>query len=414
MRLLHVDTVVPHRFSTLDGYRAIAALVVVTTHVAYFTGIVVATPLGHLFSRLDIGVTVFFLLSGFLLFRPWSSAALTNSPWPGTRRYFRRRLWRILPAYLVLVVTVLSLLPGLQVLPKHWWANLTLTQIYRPNLMVNGLTQTWSLATEITFYLVLPGIAWLIGRRVRGDAEASTRRQLRVLTACVVIGTAWTLARTLTPFRDLGVVNMWLPAFLDWFAMGMFLALVSARLRLPDPPRWMTRLQRLAEDVPTCLVIAASMLLLAATPIAGPYTFGEGSGSQGLARHYLYLAAATLFTLPGFLGTDGRGQWRRFLSSPPMVYLGTISYGIFLWHLMVLETITWSTGLDRFTGWFWLLWPLTVLGTVAVAHLSYVLIERPAQRYSHAAQSGRQPPHRATPPDPTPPATRLPEATVRP
>ncbi len=176
-----IDTVVPHRFSTLDGYRAIAAFAVVTTHVAYFTGVVVVTAWGHAFSRLDIGVTIFFLLSGFLLFRPWSAAALRNSTWPGNRRYFRRRLWRILPAYLVLVVVVLAVMPGIEVYPKHWISHLTLTQIYWPKLLINGLTQSWSLATELSFYLVLPLIAWLVGRRHRGDVDASTRRQVWIL-----------------------------------------------------------------------------------------------------------------------------------------------------------------------------------------------------------------------------------------
>ena len=133
---------------------------------------------------------------------------------------------------------------------------------------------------------------------------------------------------------------MWLPQFMDWFAAGMLFALIHNRLRLPDPPRWMQRFNTLADDVGTCLVLSAGFFLLAATPIAGPYTFGEGSASQAFVRHYLYLAAAATFVLPGFLGTDGWGAWRRFLASPLMAYLGTISYGIFPWHLFALETVS--------------------------------------------------------------------------
>lgn len=384
--LFRIDAVVPHRFTTLDGYRAIAALVVVTTHVAYFSGVVVVTAWGHAFSRLDIGVTVFFLLSGFLLYRPWSNAALRGTSWPSIRTYFRRRLWRILPAYLLLVVVVLAVMPGIEVHPKHWISHLTLTQIYWPRLLINGLTQTWSLATEVTFYLALPAIAWFVGRRHRGDVDASVRRQLWVLGACAVIAFLWLGLRTLSPLHSLAVVNMWLPGFLDWFAVGMLCALVHNRLRLPDPPMWMRRLNALADDVGTCLLLAAGFFLLATTPIAGPYTFGEGSASQALVRHYLYLGAAASFVLPGFLGTDGWGAWRRLLASPLMVYLGTISYGIFLWHLFVLETGSHIFGIPGFSGWFWLLWPMTVVGTVALAHVSFVLIERPAQRYAHSAR----------------------------
>lgn len=388
-QILRIDTVVPHRFSTLDGYRAIAALSVVTTHVAYFSGVVVATAWGHALSRLDIGVTIFFLLSGFLLFRPWSKAAMEGSTWPSTRTYFRRRMWRILPAYLVLVVAVLALMPGIEVLPKHWFAHLTLTQIYWPELLINGLTQTWSLATELSFYLVLPVIAWVVGRRNRGDVQSSTRRQLLVLAGFAALSFAWLLARTLTPVGGFGVVNMWLPQFMDWFAVGMAYAVVHNRLRHPDPPRWMRRLNALADDLASCLLLAAAFFLLATTPMGGPYTFGEGSASQAFVRHYLYLAAAAFFTLPGFLGTDGWGAWRRWLASPLMSYLGTISYGIFLWHLFVLETASHVFGIPGFSGWFWLLWPITVIGTVALAHASYVLIERPAQRYSHSDRTWR-------------------------
>ena len=401
---LRIETVVPHRFQTLDGYRAIAVLAVVTTHVAYFSGIVVVTAWGHLFSRMDIGVTIFFLLSGFLLFRPWSLAAMKDGRWPGTRTYFRRRLWRILPAYLVLVVVVLAVMPGIEVHPKHWFAHLTLTQIYWPKLLINGLTQSWSLATELSFYLVLPAIAWWVGRRRRGDIDASTRRQLWILGGCAVVAFLWLLLRTTTGVREFGVVNMWLPNFMDWFAVGMAFAVVHNRLRLPDPPAWMLRLNRLADDTAIWLVIAVALFLLASTPVAGPYTFGEGSAAQAFMRHYLYLGAAGCLLVPGFLGTQGWGAWRAFLASPLMSYLGKISYGVFLWHLFVLETGSRLIGIDSFTGWFWILWPMTVLGTVLLAHISFVVIERPAQEYSHSQRRlfrrGPQPP--TQPPEQSP------------
>lgn len=408
-----IDTVVPHRFTSLDGYRAIASLAVVTTHVAYFSGVVVATAWGHALSRLDFGVTIFFLLSGFLLFRPWSKAALHNDSWPSTRTYLRRRMWRILPAYLLLVVVVLAIMPGIEVLPKHWLSHLTLTQIYAPKLLINGLTQSWSLATEITFYLALPVIAWFVGRRHRGDVDASTRRQLWVLAVCALIAFAWLLMRTRTELGQYTVLNMWLPGFIDWFAVGMAFALIHNRLRLPNPPRWMVTVNRWADEPGACLVVAAGFFLLATTPLAGPYTFGEGSASQAFARHYLYLASATALLMPGFLGTEGLGTWRKLLASPLMRYLGTISYGIFLWHLFALESFAYLVGIPGFTGWFWLLWPVTILLTVAFAHVSYVFIERPAQRYSHGPSWWQR---RSTPPTPPPPGTpptHTPEQTTQ-
>ena len=94
----------------------------------------------------------------------------------------------------------------------------------------------------------------------------------------------------------------------------------------------------------------------------------------GMLCHFLLL--------PLVLGPAGHA-YPRSMASPVMRQLGTISYGIFLWHLFVLETGSRLIGITSFTGWFWLLWPLTVVGTVLFAHVSYVLVERPAQEYSH-------------------------------
>ena len=64
-------------FAGLDGYRAVAALMVVITHVAFSTGVVTTTGTwGHLLGRLDFGVALFFLMSGFLLYRPWVRAEI--------------------------------------------------------------------------------------------------------------------------------------------------------------------------------------------------------------------------------------------------------------------------------------------------------------------------------------------------
>ncbi len=89
-----------------------------------------------------------------------------------------------------------------------------------------------------------------------------------------------------------------------------------------------------------------------------------------------------------------------------MVYLGTLSYGIFLWHLFVLESASYLLRIPGFSGWFWLLWPITVIGTVGCAHISYVLIERPAQEFSH---SQRRIPWPWTTRQASPPPTPQPE-----
>ena len=83
-------------FAGLDGYRAVAALMVVLTHVAFSTGVVVTQGTwGHLLGRLDFGVPLFFLMSGFLVYRPWVRRAFDGTTRPSLRRYAIRRAARL-------------------------------------------------------------------------------------------------------------------------------------------------------------------------------------------------------------------------------------------------------------------------------------------------------------------------------
>ena len=68
------------RVASLTGIRAVAALLVVATHAAYTTGKYTHGYAGLVYSRLEIGVPIFFVLSGFLLFRPWVRAVVTGGP----------------------------------------------------------------------------------------------------------------------------------------------------------------------------------------------------------------------------------------------------------------------------------------------------------------------------------------------
>src|SRR3954465_11929903 len=92
------------RVASLTGIRAIAAILVLATHAAYTTGKYTHGYVGLVQARMEIGVPIFFVLSGFLLFRPWVKAAATGGDWPSVRRYGWHRVRRIMPAYAVTVV----------------------------------------------------------------------------------------------------------------------------------------------------------------------------------------------------------------------------------------------------------------------------------------------------------------------
>src|SRR4029453_8643404 len=83
----------------LDGMRALAALGVLVCHVALQVGFSPHNRFGHYFARLDVGVAVFFVLSGFLLYRPFVARRMDGRPRPSPRDYLRNRFLRIFPGY---------------------------------------------------------------------------------------------------------------------------------------------------------------------------------------------------------------------------------------------------------------------------------------------------------------------------
>src|ERR671917_647212 len=146
--------------------RALAAIAIVLTHTAGVSGFNTDNALGAYTARLNLGVTLFFLLSGFLLYRPFVAARLEGRPPVRIRDYTRRRILRIVPAYWT-ALTVLALWPGLPAIwDGEWWRSYTFTQIYWADSVVQGIFPAWTLCIEISFYLALPFIAVAIGRLV--------------------------------------------------------------------------------------------------------------------------------------------------------------------------------------------------------------------------------------------------------
>src|SRR5439155_14852002 len=127
---------------------------------------------------LQSGVTLFFVLSGFLLYRPFAQAALNGTARPSIRRYLRNRALRILPAYWT--VLLVSVGAGATVVaatesgnlvgrlgPGQLSASLLLVQSYRPSTIFTGLQPAWSLCVEAAFYVLLPLAALAASARRR-------------------------------------------------------------------------------------------------------------------------------------------------------------------------------------------------------------------------------------------------------
>jgi peptidoglycan/LPS O-acetylase OafA/YrhL len=364
-------------FPCLDGARALAATAVVATHVTFWAGDQTSTFLGRLFSRLDIGVPIFFVLSGFLLSRPMFAAAARGRPGPRTAAYLWRRAVRILPAYWLTVAAALLLLPAnAGAGPLDWLRQLTLTQLYGPGWLAAGLTHTWSLCTEVAFYLVLPLAGAGLLRLSRGRPERPAPALVALAAATVLglgwVAVAWQVRPPLTPMEQ------WLPSFAGWFGAGMALAVLS----VSDPAWRPVRLAReLAASLGTCWAAAGALFWISTSTIAGDAGLAVYSAAESIVRNVLYLGVAALFVLPLVLGDPREGTVRRVLASPPVRFLGEISYGVFLLHLLVLTGAYSAFGWTPFTGNVVLVFLGTWTTTVVLATALYLLVERPLSRW---------------------------------
>lgn len=380
------------RFPCFDGYRAVAAATVVITHVSFFTVVNKFRVLGPYFARFDIGVSFFFLISGFLLYRPFAAAALRGGTRPALRAYLRRRALRIIPAYwgaLTLAFFVFRIQPHLHLGDAAFYYGFA--QIYDSHHILGGLSPAWSLDTEVAFYLFVPAWAaltmWVARRATTRDERLFV--QLGGVATLYVASFVWRIwvmspafgtGFVLGPFHVAdGCANVWLPAMLDYFSLGMLLGIVRA---------W-----RSAGGVWPWPNVAAAMQHAALWWVLGGVTFWFVSRHIGLpldvrpyghfrllVRQTLYGLTAFFLLIPGIFGDQDLGVVRSVLRSRPFRWVGLVSYGVYLWHELWLRQYQQWTGLQAFTGHFGPTLCAVSLLAVATATVSYVAVERPCMR----------------------------------
>ena len=338
------------RLHALDGLRGLAALAVLVLHVWMYTDANWPAPgrtdlLDKAIGELRVAIVLFFVLSGFLLAQPWA-----NGRTPDLGRFAARRFARIAPAYWAALIGSLAILHGtghgrdiaLHDVPKFVFfiANVfpeTRNQLDPP---------MWSLHIEVSFYVVLPLIGLALLR--------AGRHRLLVPAALIVAGLLWSLAGE---FEAWPPEAMWtLPTYLGAFACGIAAACVAPRAAL----------------APAVLVAGALAVL------ANAVWHSDGTGTVGHVVADLPAAlgfAAIVWALAQRPG--------RVLSSAPLRGLGTLSFGIYLWHMPVLYALQLH---DRFPERFLPAVAWVVPLTFVLAAASWYLIEKPA-----IALSGRSP-----------------------
>jgi peptidoglycan/LPS O-acetylase OafA/YrhL len=350
---------------------------VLVTHTALLSGANELAWYGRYTARLDVGVTVFFLISGFLLYRPFVAAHLDGRPGPRVRDYARRRVLRIVPAYW-LALTLLSIYPGLlQMWSGHSWVYYLFLQDYSSAWTFGGLQPAWSLAIEAAFYIALPFVAY--GLRWAGRRMGRAGRVWLEVAVIAALGVASVIVRASTPGSPASQVHITLAGTFDWFALGMLLAVASAALagREPGPVRLLRRWPSSA------WVVAVALFWFTATQLGlGGTLFFRITTAQGMEQHLLYGAIAFFLLLPAVFAGDGGGLPRRLLANRFVAWLGLISYGVFLWHHPIAIKLSEANGKGLFPSFRMLgITGATFVIAVACAAASYYVVERPILRY---------------------------------
>jgi peptidoglycan/LPS O-acetylase OafA/YrhL len=336
----------------LDGLRAVAVYLVVLFHAGT-----------KRFSGGFIGVDVFFVLSGFLvtqlLLRDLSSTGVVRFG-----RFYSRRFRRLLPAALVVLLVTAAIFTALNpvealagigafkaafLYSANWYFIHNATGYFGAQVATNPVLHFWSLAVEEQFYLLWPllltGLFWATRR-----LGNSRMRAIRLVVAvAAVTSLVWALSlRTSNPDH----------AYYGTDARAYQL-LAGALLALtPEIGGSFARVGRRAR---TAAVVGIAALLFLASSIVDVNAIVRGVGAA-------IVASVLIVALES---ADG-GAVKQFLSSEPVVYLGKISYGIYLWHwpvILVAQHVSHS-------GSIWFVGVVALVAT-GLASLSYQLLERP-------------------------------------
>ena len=320
------------RITQLDGLRAVA-IIMVFLHHAYHA------PL------LWMGVDIFFVLSGFLI-----TGILVNQTDKPFGEYighfYARRVRRILPPYLMLLLLNLVFFGAYWLRPWYFYLGL---MNFNP-LPPASLSLLWSLAVEEQFYLLWPLAVFFL-----------SRRHLKVCSVLLLLA-APILRYTCAQFAPPHAIYFWLPFRMDTLAAGALIALLWPDLR--------ERLQAPSRVRATVAVAAVASALSVAVLV--------WLGRHGITTYYstpmgnVLIFEATLIIGVSLFLTALLGVGKRFLDLKPLLWIGRISYSLYLIHMTLLLVLPGAHHL------------IAAAASLAYAVAMWFLIEKPLISTGHA------------------------------
>jgi peptidoglycan/LPS O-acetylase OafA/YrhL len=385
------------RIPRFDGVRGICSVALLTVHIAWTGSLIgnynqppVNLPAATVINGFQIVMGVFFLLSGLFIFRSFARPVIAGgTPQPELGPYFLRRVLRLLPPYYLMVGAALLLL-NFNSIHSTWYVlrPLLLLQNYNQVWMA-GLDITWTVSTEFQAYLALPLLAWSVAWYARRGATPviRARRMMIPVPILFVLGLVWVVYLH-RPSMGIFPAQYWWPlGMIGVIAAGMMLGVMSG-LSQVDPENTPS-LFRLATKRPNIFwLIAMGVFALDCARIFDRPGYSDWDDEKGAIMFYLMFIAFCLLIVTPMIANAQSRLIQAVLGNRVVVYLGRISYGIYLWHFVVMNLYLRNGNLFhggapatvpalRGKVGFVELESAVLVGTIVIASLSYYLLERP-------------------------------------
>lgn len=343
----------------LDGIRAIAVIMVLAYHLKL-----------ALFKSGFLGVTVFFVLSGYLI----TGILISEVEEEGTidlKNFWLRRIRRLVPAVMSMAVVIIfvSAVVNRIIFTKgckdflasvlgfnNWWQIFNKVSYFEAAGVTSPFTHCWSLAIETQFYLIYPLILLGIYKLVKSRGEGRAKRGLLFagVTLLLALISVILMIVLFDPQQDASRVYYGTDTRAFSLLFGALLAILWEYRMVP---------RRLSASVNMVLgSVSFAVLLVMTIAINGSSNFWYRGGQF----------FGTILTVLMVYAVSGRKTWlSRFLSNPVLKWIGDRSYSIYLWHYPIILLI--SKGIKA----SWWITLIEIVLSVVLAELSYRFIETP-------------------------------------